>query len=731
MNPSTAFPPDEPHDARGAKLLALGLLVVGAIGAPQQVVLPDTLKSVVAALFALAALILFAWQLDGRKAGIRWSLYLLAPLGLTLMALVSTAWAPLTMAMTEALRWLLIGTIMWLAMNAFNRSHFVHLARAAQTAVLVASLFALIEFWFDPGWFPAAAAPGSTFGNRNMFAEFVACGLPFCLWRLVRQTTMQRALLHGVATGLSVVALMATGSRAALLGSIAISLLMLAYYGAGRMRGAFGAVSGRATLAAALLAPVVVVGALGWIPTGNSHIITEHAEDRRGLTPIQRTTVRLGSLVKEDTYVEKSSFGMRRSVWAAGWRMVTANPVTGVGAGAWNAFAPLYLPETLDNEVVWYAHNEPLQMIAEYGLVAWAALLALAALVLTSLAAAASRLLKRDDADAGFQQWVAGLSVVAFAVGSMAGLPLHMGGTCYFLAIALGYLLAASPGRVLAWQPAAGGVASWAVKGGSAAAFAVALVMGIQGLRSDVHVQRASGWINALALPANRQLPKEQANAIRANALAELRKGLDIYSDHGIVTIALNNRLATLEDPASVLWLSNLMLATRPHVMDIKCNMIRANADLGNFPMATSLLDAAHKSRPNAVCLPLSDFIVAYKQGRFPEALALGRKLIDGFDRDTEPEIARYVVDTSYRAAIRVPDVDAAVAILRVRGERWRELRASSWLLAGQLLASRAPAQVVPEAQEAFKQSLASTTNPQEQQSVMSRVPEPYRRGLN
>lgn len=718
----------EPRDALGAKLLAWGLLAAGVIGAPGQFVLPDTIKSVTAALFALAALALFAWRLD-RSTGVRWSPYLLAPFGLAAMAVVSAAWAPATMALVEAGRWLLIGILMWLGMNAFSRGHFVHLARAAQWALLLTSVLALIEFWFDFGWFPADAAPGSTFGNRNAFAEFLATGLPFCLWYLLRQATIQRAALHGIATGLPVLALMCTGSRAALVGSITGAVLVLAFYGAGRLRGAFSATSSRATLATALLVPLAVVLALGWLPSGNRNIINDHLLDARGLTPIARTSVRLGSLFRPGTYDDGTSFGKRRAVWAAGWKMVSANPVTGVGAGAWNAFSPLYLPEDLDNEQVWYAHNEPLQIVAEYGLMGWAALLALAALVLSSLAAAARSLARRQDADAAFQQWVAGLAVVLFAFTSLAGLPLHVSASCYFLAVCLGYLLAAGRGGLLAWAPASATPGVWAARGVALAALLVAAIASIQGMRADLHVQRAGRDINMLAL--NRQIPKEQAAKIREAAVAELRRGLDIYPDHGIITVALNNRLASLDDPASVLWLSTLMLQTRPHVMDLKCNLIRAHSDVGNFKAAGELLEASTKARPNAVCLPLSEFIYTYKKGQFPETVALGRKLIDRSGPDTAPEILRYLVDTSYRAAIRVPDIDAAVAILRVRAERWPELRASSWLLIGQLLASRTPAQVVPDAQDAFKRSMAFATSPQDREAVLQRVPEPYRRGLN
>ena len=98
--------------------------------------------------------------------------------------------------------------------------------------------------------------------------------------------------------------------------------------------------------------------------------------------------------------------------------------------------------------------------------------------------------------------------------------------------------------------------------------------------------------------------------------------------------------------------------------------------------------------------------------------------------KDTKPEVVRYVVDTSYRAAIRVPDLDAAVALLRIRAERWPELRAVSWLLIGQLQATRAPGQVSAVALEAFKNALAFSTA-QERPQVVAKIPDIYRAALN
>jgi hypothetical protein len=171
------------------------------------------------------------------------------------------------------------------------------------------------------------------------------------------------------------------------------------------------------------------------------------------------------------------------------------------------------------------------------------------------------------------------------------------------------------------------------------------------------------------------------------------------------------------------------MLKTRPHVAALKCNRVRAHADLGDMQAAERELAALKASNPHAPCVALSNFVYLYKAERFPEAMAAGQAIIRSFDSKTKPEVARYVVDTTYRCAIRVPALEDAISILKVRAERWADLRVTSWLLIGQLEASRSPAQPSPAALDAFRTAVAAAPIG-EQAAVLSRIPENYRARL-
>ena len=59
----------------------------------------------------------------------------------------------------------------------------------------MASLWAALQFWVDFRFFPQGPNPASTFVNRNFFAEFAVCTLPFSALLLARarQSAADRA----------------------------------------------------------------------------------------------------------------------------------------------------------------------------------------------------------------------------------------------------------------------------------------------------------------------------------------------------------------------------------------------------------------------------------------------------------------------------------------------------------------------------------------------------------
>lgn len=724
--PAPALPPapEAPRDEAVAKWLAAGAFVTAAIGAPGQFVLPDVLKSASAALFATLCLALLLWRRREGDVPLRLHLFVLVPLALAALSMVSTFWAPASTAVMEGLRWLLIAIVVWVSLNVLGPGTFGWAARAIHWGTMVTAVLALLEFWFGVSWFPSTAAPGSNFGNRNLFADYVAVALPFSLWLLASRGDLQAVLLRGVGVGLIVLAVFCTGTRAAMATALIELGIAVVFLAVVRLRGGMADWS-RGTLAAAVAVPLLVIATLGWVPTGNAAIIKEHRESARGLNALERAGSRLILLAAPGHYTGTTSFGRRVSVWSAGRGMLAAHPILGVGGGAWNTVAPLYLPDDLDTEYIWMAHNEPLQLVAELGLLAWVALAAVLALLVQALRGAL-RDLREGRSDQAWMRVSAVLVVVGFGLVGSTGLPLHQAPTTLLMAIALGALLSLVAGRTVPAGALRGG--AWtAARWVAVALVALAVVLSIQGLRSSALVQRATSVL--LGIPKSPGLSPQDAQRYHAEATERMRKGLDIFADHGVHLMQAAGAYAALGDAKNVLWISNVMLATRPYVAEVQCNLARAHADLSQFAESGALIDKLRKDRPRSPCLPLTRFVHEYKRGAFAEALAVGQDMMKDLPALTEAE-QRYIVDMTYRAAARVPNPDAAVAVLRVRAERFPEYKAGSLLLIGQTLAQRAPAgQMADEALQAFREALAAA-NDAERAALLARIPEPYKSKL-
>src|SRR6185295_17882576 len=96
-----------------------------------------------------------------------------------------------------------------------------------QFGALVAALWAALQFWVGFGWFPQGPNPGSTFVNRNFYAEFVVCTLPFGMLLLARARTSAAVCLLAASNGFVITTILMTGTRGALL---ALWLLLLVLF---------------------------------------------------------------------------------------------------------------------------------------------------------------------------------------------------------------------------------------------------------------------------------------------------------------------------------------------------------------------------------------------------------------------------------------------------------------------------------------------------------------------
>lgn len=705
-------------------LLTAGLVATALIATPQQSVGPDIFKSATGALIIILALAIWLWPGLSRR-DIVWHPFLCAPISLSLYAILSTLWSPAGTALVEAGRWALITAILLLALNTTRRNYFESIAQAMHWACVALSVLALAQFWLGLEWFPARAAPGSTFGNRNFFAELLAATFPLSLWLSFRRQTIISNLRTTLGFSIIIVALMSTGTRAALIAAIFATIAMTVLLAFTKHKSLM--LSKPLVLLATIIFISLTVLGLGSIPSTNDDILRDDIEMKSGRTAIERTAKRLGSLVQADTYEEDSSFGIRRAGWSAAWQMIQKHPIQGIGAGGWNNVSPLYMPEQLDTQAIWMAHNEPLQLVVEYGVVGWMALLSSGVLLTFASARNLSRLRSESRVKAfqALRPMVIVISLIVMGVTSLSGLPLHAAATCYLLAIYLGLLLTSSCKTRKFTLPQMGSLGALVPRLAVLCLLTAGIAISIQAIRFDYYVRQGVGALQGLAeSPQLRSNPKFAE--LRDHAFSDIDKGLGIYPEHTLLLMPAIGSMVKLNEYDQALVYLQKILAHIPHLTDAQCQEVQMQANLKRFDAAEAILSRIERARPQAVCLPITKFVLAYKREDFLEATNLGKAQIEKVKIGNRPDEARYLVDYTYRAAIRISDWDTALKALAVRATLWPELKAGSWLLAARLQAGLAQSRISPEAIDSYKKALSASTT-SERQQIIRDLPPTYR----
>lgn len=411
------------------------LFLIPAVGVPNEYLLQDTLKSAIAAFGILLAALAWSWDLRTNPRPLRWHWILFLPLTLCLYALGSMVWSHAYLAAVEAVRWSLVALLMLLLQNCWNASSSQRLLWGIHLGTCVASLWVVLQFWFDFQGFPQAAAPSSTFANRNFFSEYAVSALPFSLLLLANCRSGWGA--HGLAlsAALIVTSIAMTGTRSALFAlwiSTTFSLVLLARY-----RHTLAASTWSRFLCCGVFTSLLVgTAAMGILPSRNAEIgVGRTAAD---IVKTRSATV-VNVAAGQDT-----SVATRIDMWKSTLRMVLAHPWTGVGAGAFEAQAPRFQPLHEDDEIDAYAHNEYLQLLSEYGLLLGGGLLAL-------LGAYVLYTAQRFAAHSATVRFPIALVATAFsglvALGlvGLVGFPLHLAPGTVLLAVLLSALTFADP----------------------------------------------------------------------------------------------------------------------------------------------------------------------------------------------------------------------------------------------------------------------------------------------
>lgn len=699
-------------------VLALTMLLTPALGMPSEYMLQDTLKSMLVSFGTLLAALLLFWLQRKRLNPMQWHGLILLPLMLVVYALGSMSWSHTYLGGVEAIRWFVFSLLLWVGMNTLTRERLPLLASGIHWGAVMASLWVALQFWADLKLFPQGAPPSSTFINRNFFAEFVVCTLPFSLLLLLSARSSAEIGLRAFFTAFNLVAILMTGTRSALLALIALGLVLpvivLMY------RRQFESVRwARNQKMLAVMVLLATTMGLGSLSSANPQLLA----DGLGSTALQRSFFRGASMTQKKEYTAGSA-SVRLAMWKATGRMIQAHPVTGVGAGAWEVDLPLFQVDGSGVETDFYVHNEILQLLAEYGLVGWLFLLSL----LSYLSLAAWKTWRNQT---GVGQQEAPLraltlaSLLAFLIVSCAGFPWHMASTGALFALGLA-ILAASDARLglpgpfvaaaLPWRPALARGLIIATLGGLALAAYISQ-QAAECERKIVHAVRLAATITQAGDPNSPRWEQTRTDILRLT-----REAIAINPHYRKITPMVGDMLARWGDWDDALWVWESVTESRPYIVAIWSNIARAHAQTGDYDEAMAALNKVKAIQPGATFWRSLEVVLLSRMGREAEAVQLTKGYFkDGF-YDYE------LVDTAYLLGLRTQDWALAIEALRLRGKTWPALAADGWLKTGDIYASP---QVRDEGQalQAYRSALTAAAA-SDKDKVRQAIPDRYRSRL-
>lgn len=693
-------------------LLCLMMALTPSVGVPQETLLQDTLKSMVVSFSALGAGLLFFVQQRTRREDLRWHAMMWLPVSLMLYALFSMVWSHAYLGGVEAIRWFVFSLLVWTGLNTLSRERLPALAWAIHGGAVIASVWTALQFWINFSYFSQGPNPASTFANRNFFAEYVVCALPFSFW-LLAQTRASKLLLGLTFTSaLSIVALLMTGTRSALAAMWLLLFVVFPLVGfLYRRHLAFSTWSGLQRILVVILLLVTVFG-LGSIQSGNPKVLAE----LKGQTALERGLSRTASAIGEDEF-KTGSFSIRLAMWKATGKMIQDNPLAGVGAGAWEVFAPLYQTAESQLETDYYAHNEFLQLLAEYGLVGWLFVMAL----LAYLSAAAWRTFKNRSEAAQAEaplRATALASLLALLIVSNAGFPWRLAGTGAIFAICLA-VLAASDARLyksnrwaataLAWRPAYSRQMALTMM----LLAALATYISRQAAESEEKIVKAVQM--ALAISQSRDPNNPRWEATKSAMLNSLGQGISINPHYRKLTPMVADEMARWGDWKTAIRVWETVVPSRPYVVAILANIARGYVQTGNLERAVYYLERCKKIQPQAPAVRSLEIILLSRTGQESEAIRLTKKSLaeNVFDRD--------IVNGAWVLGLRNGDFDLAIQGMELRNRKWPAEQGDGLLNLGNLYAHQKNDEA--KALSLYREALAATSKEEDREAIRKKIP--------
>ena len=271
-------------------------------------------------------------------------------------------WASLSMDVGSTRMTVTALVFMFAAFVLFSNSFATRDRLSVLSAFLVIyglgmAIFALVQhftwdgrfYWLRP---TLATSPFGPFANHNHFAGYMELLIPLPLALVVaRHGRVEIRLLYLFAAGMMAVAAMTSLSRGGMI-SLVAGILFIGLFGMRLRRD-----KGSSRVAMFLSQAVVVIGIMAVVAAGIFWI---------GADPVLKRVTQgqtASSAPAKETFLSSRGW-----IWRDTFSMIRANPILGVGLGAYETAFPIY-SESDGSLRVPQAHNDYLQVVADAGVV--------------------------------------------------------------------------------------------------------------------------------------------------------------------------------------------------------------------------------------------------------------------------------------------------------------------------------------------------------------------------
>jgi O-antigen ligase len=709
--------PGEATSRWTALILGTMMVLVPAVGVPSEEMLQDTLKSAIVALLTTLSAIVFLWLGLRQRQAVNWHVVLWLPLILAAYAIGSMAWSHTYLAGVEAVRWLFFSLLLWLGLNVRLDFFEERIVWGIHWGVTIASVWAALQFWTNFNVFPQGPNPASTFINRNFFAEYAVCALPYSVYLMVSARDFRMALGLAAIIGYNIVALMMTGTRSALVALsffFLIAPVFLLFF-----RAHFAVFTwGPKRLSMLVVVLLGTIIGFGGIDTNNRKLVAESGQE----SAIARAVGRTATVTESKEYIN-GSFSVRTNMWAATTRMIAANPETGVGAGAWEVNIPLYQAQSTQMETDFYAHNEPLQLLAEYGATGWVFLCALFC-YLTFTAWRVFRSKAKDPHNLTPLRLTALASLLLLLMVSNAGFPWRLAATGALFALSLSLLAACDaaenfPHKLLVRFKRVGVLHQQAAI--AVAALSMVLVLFTIKRAAECEQSLIRGIKLAMTIARSGTANNSYWDEAKSEMLAYTRRGIELNSHYRKLTPLIGDELARMGDWKNALWVYESVFESRPHIVAIIANITRGHLEQGNLSEAAFFLDRANALQPTAPSVRALNALFQFRSGN--ESMA--KRQIEDFFRD---KLLDYdLVNAAYQIGKRTRDSALMIQSLELHKANWPQDAVDCWLKLGEIYSQESEIKNENQALHAYQSALDAA--PEHLRSeVRKKIPQAYLR---